>query len=412
MNFFSLSIALRYLFAKKKSLISVLSIFAISGVAIGVAALIIVMAVMNGFTNTLRDKILSVSAHGIITPLQIRSLPEDTKLLQDVLSLSQISGITPFVYSEVILSTPQGVKGLLVRGIDPLKAENTIQILSSLVEGTLMSLVEIPDPTAPRGIILGEELVKALRLSIGDTVSLLSSSGKKTAAGYLPKSLRFELVGIFKTGMFEYDMTLSFVNITSLRNLLGIAPTNVSGYEFSLYNLNDAQKVRQELTNKFTPPYSVRTWQDMNVNLFAALELEKTAMFIFLTLIIFVGAFSIVTTLIMLVLEKVKDIAILMSMGATQKQIRAIFVLQGTFIGIVGTSIGFILGITISLLLRKYQFISLPQGVYPFSTIPVIFIYKDIVLTIICSLLLCFLATIYPAHRASRINPSTALRYE
>lgn len=409
------TIAKRYLFGRKKSFISLLSIAAITGVAIGVAALIIVMAVMNGFTTTLRSKILSASANGFITFSERRAQPVNTRILETIGSLEEVKGVTPFVYSEVILSTQNGVKGVVVRGVEPSLAGSTISLLETLDSGSVEDLeinVLSSAKEEENGIIIGRELANSLGLSIGSSVSLLSSSGRKTSVGFMPKVVPFVVRGIFSTGMYEYDTTLTFVNIVALRSLLGLSKDAISGYEFSLYDIYTAPKVSEILQKELGLQYRVRTWQDMNVNLFAALELEKTAMFIFLTLIVLVGAFSIVTTLVMLVMEKRKDIAILMALGATPSSIRSIFLWLGMLIGTIGTSIGFILGLSLSLLLRKYQFISLPAGVYPFTTIPVLFSTQDIVLTLVCTMIVCFGATLYPSHVASKIVPTEALRYE
>lgn len=410
-----LTVARRYLFGRKKSFISLLSIAAIVGVAIGVAALIIVMAVMNGFTTNLRSKILSASANGIVTPTERRAQPFSSEVFEHISSLPQVKGVTPFVYSEVIMSTQHGVKGVVVRGVEPSLAPMAIEVLERLDSGSVESLefdVSQSDAVQEHGIIIGKELANSLGLSLGSSVNLLSSSGRRTSTGFMPKLMPFIVKGIFSTGMYEYDTTLTFVNIQSLRALLGLSKQGVSGYEFSLYDIYTAPGVAYKLQEQLGNRYRVRTWQDMNVNLFAALELEKTAMFIFLTLIVLVGAFSIVTTLVMLVMEKRKDIAILMALGATPSTIRRIFTYLGMLIGFFGISIGFIAGISLSLLLREYQFITLPAGVYPFTTIPVLFSTQDIMWTLICTCLVCFIATIYPAHIASKIIPTEALRYE
>ncbi|MDE7469296.1 MAG: ABC transporter permease [Desulfovibrionaceae bacterium] len=408
-------IARRYLFGRKKSFISLLSIAAIIGVAIGVAALIIVMAVMNGFTTSLRSKILSASANGIITFAERRAQSFNGTVFDTISSLPEVKGVTPFVYSEVILSTSNGVKGVVVRGVEPSLAISTIGVLEQLERGSVEDL-ELDISKAPNeqeyGIIIGKELANTLGLSLGSSINLLSSSGRRTSTGFMPKVMPFVVRGIFSTGMYEYDTTLTFVNIVALRSLLGISKEGISGYEFSLYDIYTAPRVAGILQESLGSLYRIRTWQDMNVNLFAALELEKTAMFIFLTLIVLVGAFSIVTTLVMLVMEKRKDIAILMALGATPVSIRRIFLLLGMLIGVIGTSIGFISGISLSLLLRKYQFIKLPAGVYPFTTIPVLFSIQDIIWTLVCTLLVCFLATLYPSYIASKTLPTEALRYE
>lgn len=383
--------------------------------AIGVAALIIVMALMNGFTTTLRERILSASSHGFVTPLGKRSVPYDASVSTFIQDTPYINSVTPFVYSELILSTENGVKGVILRGIEPITAGETITILSELKQGSVKDLEHnnVTDDThGIPGIIIGEELANALGLTIGSDVTLLSSSGRRSTIGFTPKQMLFRVVGIFSTGMFEYDSSLVFVNIVAARTVLGIRNDAVSGYEFSLTDLDKAPEAAKVLREELWKEYRVRTWQEMNVNLFAALELEKKAMFIFLSLIVLVGAFSIATTLIMMIMEKRRDIAVLMSLGATPAFVRAIFLWHGMIIATIGVAAGVILGVSLSLLLRKYQFISLPEGVYPFSTLPVIFSPTDIVLTIVATFALCFCATLYPAHKAAKIQPARALRYE
>ena len=407
---FETFIALRYLFAlRKQSFISVISLFAVCGVAIGVGALIVVIGVMNGFSTDLRDKILGVNAHILVTSLR-GGIKNYEKLSDEVADVPGVIGVTPFVYSEVMLSTRTGVKGVVLRGIDPSTSDSVLSLSKDMVSGSLSNLESNGDFP---NIIIGSELAKRLGLTQGSEVNLLSPSGRSGAAGFTPRVQRFLVAGVFRTGMFEYDSSLGYVTIPAARKLLGFKGDVVSGLEVSVNDVYNVEHISNELRARigsFT--VYVRHWQEMNANLFAALELEKTAMFIILAMIVLVGSFSIVTTLVMLVIQKTKDIAVLMSIGADVKSIRRIFMFQGTFIGMAGTAIGFMIGVPVSLLLKKYQFIKLPSNVYPVDYLPVRLEAFDMISIGVAAFLLCFLATIYPARRAAALSPSDALRYE
>ncbi|MFA9395889.1 MAG: lipoprotein-releasing ABC transporter permease subunit [Halodesulfovibrio sp.] len=402
-------IALRYLFARRQqSFISVISIISVLGVALGVASLIVVLGVMNGFTKDLRDKILGVNAH-VITMSAGGNMSGYTELTKEIEGVSGVTGATPFIYSELMASSPQGVKGIILRGVQPQSADKVLTIRNYMKDGGFPDLERKGLP----GIIIGKELAKRLGVGVGRRINLLSPSGKKTSQGFVPRVRNFRVVGIYKTGMWEYDSSLAFVTLDSARELLGWDNNAVTGLEVSVSNVNSADTVAKKITEKLGGyPFYARSWMDMNANLFAALKLEKTAMGVILTLIVLVGSFSIITTLVMLVMEKTRDIAVLMSMGATKKQIRRIFMLQGTIIGVVGTALGFALGLGVGELLKRYQFVQLPKGVYSLDKLPVIYDWKDLVAIGVSAMVLCFIATLYPAKQAAKLEPADALRYE
>ena len=407
---FETFVALRYLFAlRKQSFISVISLFAICGVAIGVGALIVVIGVMNGFSTDLRDKILGVNAHILVTSMR-GGISDYQELADEAKQVPGVTGVTPFVYSEVMLSTRTGVKGVVLRGIDPTTSSSVLSLSKDMVSGSVSRLSDNDDFP---GIIIGSELAKRLGLTEGSLVNLLSPSGRSSSAGFTPKVRRFTVAGIFRTGMFEYDSSMGYVSIPAARQLLGFKGDLVSGLEISVNDVYNVKEISRELRDKISSfTVYVRNWQEMNANLFAALELEKTAMFIILAMIVLVGSFSIVTTLVMLVIQKTKDIAVLMSLGADKRSIRNIFMFQGTFIGLAGTLIGFLIGVPLSLLLKEYQFIKLPSNVYPVDYLPVRLEALDLFTIGAAAFLLCFVATIYPARRAAGLSPSEALRYE
>ncbi|PKN08515.1 MAG: lipoprotein-releasing system transmembrane subunit LolC [Deltaproteobacteria bacterium HGW-Deltaproteobacteria-8] len=407
---FELFIALRYIFAlRKQSFIAVISLFAVCGVALGVAALIVVIGVMNGFTKDLRDKILGVNAHVLVSAFS-GGIHHPQELEELCRKVPGVTGVTPFVYSEVMLSARGGVKGVVLRGIDPSTSDQVLSLSKDMVSGSVNDLKDTDDMP---GVIIGAEMAKRLGLGVGELVNLLSPTGTPSAAGFTPKVRVFRVIGIFKTGMFEYDATLGYVTIGAARNLLGFKDDIVSGLEVRLADVYAAGAVSDAIRVKLHDfPVYVRNWQEMNANLFAALELEKTAMFIILAMIVLVGSFSIVTMLVMLVMQKTKDIAVLMAMGANEKSIRRIFMYQGSFIGAVGTALGYGIGLPVALLLKKYQFIKLPSDVYPVDYLPVRLEFFDMLLIGVAAMALCYLSTIYPARRAATLKPSDALRYE
>lgn len=407
---FELFVSLRYLLARRKqAFISVISLISVLGVAIGVASLIVVLGVMNGFSENLRDKILGINSHLIVGSVK-QTIENYDGLVDKSLKLDGIAAATPFIYYEVMLSTPTGVKGVVLRGIDPDTAGQVLSVERDLVSGSLKNLGE---PADTPGIVIGKELAARLGLTMGSRVSLLAPSGKKSAAGFSPKILFFNVVGIFNSGMYEYDSSLVFVSIPEAQKILGFEGDVVTGIEYRVTDIDAVQQTGELLVRALGgfPLYS-RNWIEMNQNLFAALKLEKTAMAVILTMIVLVGSFSIITTLVMMVMEKTKDIAVLMALGATPTQIRNIFILQGSLIGAVGTSIGFGLGLAICSLLKKYQFIKLPADVYYLDHLPVKTELLDMSLIAVAAMILCFLATLYPARQAAGMHPTEALRYE
>ena len=389
---FELFVALRYLFSRRKqTFIYIISIMSILGVALGVGALVVVLGVYNGLTTDMRDKIIGANAHGIVMSYVPAAFQQHPDLVQRVEAVEHVRGATPFIYTEVMLSAAGGVKGLVLRGIDPESAPKVLSMLR---------------------IVIGEELAKRLGIGLGSRVNLLSPSGEKGATGYSPRIRPFEVVGIFKTGMFEYDATLAFVDLKAARDILGLPDGFLTGIEIMVDDVYKADVIAQSVQDTLGSPFYVRHWMEMNANLFAALKLEKIGMFILLTMVVLIGSFSIVTSLVMLVMEKTRDIAILMSMGATRSMIRRIFMLQGTIIGFVGTLLGYGMGLSLGWALKRYRFIKLPENVYTLDHLPIIITWQDVLIIGASAMLLCFLATLYPARQAARLEPAEALRYE
>ncbi len=407
---FELFIALRYLFSRRKhAFISAISLISMLGVALGVAALIVVLGVMNGFSENLRDKILGVNAHILVTSLQ-GPFAEYQAHKETIGEFPKVRAVLPFVYAEVMLSSTRQAKGAVLRGIDPQAASEALSLERDMVRGDLRDLRAKGDPPP---ILLGDELASRLGLSLGDTLHMMSPSGQKSAAGFSPKIMSFRLAGVFDTGMYEYDSSLAYVSIPAAQEVLGFERDLVTGLEVRLSDVYAAKEVARDIEGTVSDdPLTARTWMEMNRELFSALKLEKTAMGVILLIMIMVGSFSIVTTLIMLVMEKKQDIAVLMSLGAKPGNIKRVFIYQGTLIGAIGTAAGYGLGLGLSYCLEKYQFIQLPQDIYYLDHLPIQLAATDLTWIGIAALALCFLATLYPASRAAKLEPASVLRYE
>lgn len=407
---FELFIALRYLLTKREhSFISVISLMSVLGVGLGVAALIVTMSVMSGFSTEFRDKLLGLSSHVIagVSGAPLRNFPAQ---MEKVASIKGVSAVTPIIYSEVMLSKAGAPKGVILRGIDLDSARGVLTIHKDMVDGRLEDLGA--DSAVP-GILLGYELASRLGVNVGSTVNVLTPSLRGSAVGFTPKVKIFQVVGLFKTHMYEYDSSSAFVSLAAAQEMLGFKSDAAMYLDVRLHDPDEAPAISSEILKKLGGmPYYVRTWIDMNGNIFAALKLEKAGMFVVLIMIVLVGSFSIITSLVLLVMEKTRDIAILMSMGATADSIRRIFLLQGCIIGGVGTIMGYILGLGAALAIREFQFIKLPPDVYPMDTIPVRLDWVDLTAIGITAFLLCFVSTLYPASKAASLKPVEALRHD
>jgi lipoprotein-releasing system permease protein len=410
---FELFVSLRYLLAKRRqTFISLVTFISIAGVAVGVMALIVVLAVMNGFQNELRERILGITSHIVVTSLK-GSIEDYRDVIARVEKEPDVVAATPYIYAQVMVSSQRGLSGAVVRGLDPESAGKVVNIGRNLKEGQLADLASVLDGQIPpyQGIILGTELAKNLGARLHDWINVLSPAARLTPMGRAPKTQVFRVVGIFESGMYEFDSTLAYVGLAVAQQFLGLGDV-VSGVEIKVNDIYKADRITNSLQAKLGHPYWIRDWMQMNRNLFAALKLEKAAMFIILTLIILVAAFNIISSLIMLVMEKTRDIAILKAMGANDSNIRRIFVLQGLIIGVFGTTLGLGGGYGLCGLLKKYEIIKLAPDVYNIPTLPVRMETLDVVVIAVAAVIICLLATIYPSWQAARLDPAEALRYE
>ena len=407
---FELFIGLRYLKAKRKqTFVSVISFISISGVAIGVMALIIVLGVMTGFSDDLRNKILGAKSHLVISQYgagitNYREIMEKVEKTKDVVST------TPSIYSQVMLSSPSNALGVVLKGIDVDSAPKVTNLASIIKEGNLSDL-KGPASSGRPGIILGKELAMILGVFRGDNIKVISPFGTMTPGGMVPRSKEFTVVGIFDSGMYEYDSTLSYISLDNAQHFLN-KPGIATGIEVKVKDIYRVKQTSQKIGKKLGVDYRVRDWMEMHKNLYAALKLEKMAMFIILVLIILVAAFNIVGTLIMVVNDKHKDIAILKSMGARSLSIMKIFILEGLIIGLTGTTLGILGGFLLAFLQNTYHIIALPPDVYYISHLLIKITPRDLILVVFSAISITLLATIYPSWQASKLDPVEALRYE
>ena len=403
-------IGLRYLRAKRKSIfISVITALSIAGVSLGAMALIVVLSVMRGFEDDMKTKILGTNAHIIILQ-QGAAMRHYEEIRQKAQEMKGVVATTPFIFTQAMLTSENNVYGILLRGIDPKTAGGVINIEKTLKQGRLDSLQQ-EEPSSPPGIFIGKELAQNLGVLLGDTVIVVSPLGALGPMGTGPPMKKFRITGVFDTGMYEYDSSLAYISLQSAQKFLSMEDT-VSGVEVKVQDIYKARQIAQAIQKGLGYPFFTKDWMQMNRSLFAALKLERTVMFIILVLIVLVAAFGIVSSLIMVVMEKTKDIAILKSMGATGKSIMRIFILEGLIIGVVGTVVGLLAGYTICVLLGKYQFISLPSDIYYISHLPVKMSVLDFFLVALAAMGMSFLATLYPSWQAAKLDPAEALRYE
>ncbi|GMT47452.1 MAG: ABC transporter permease [bacterium] len=401
-------IALRYLKSKKRRRgISFNTILSTGGVAVGVMALLVVLSVMSGFHEDLRKKILGVNAH-IVVLNYTGGIEDYGKVIKELKTVPRVTGASPFVLGQVMVSEGKRAHGVYLRGIDPAYENQTTSLRAHMKEGRLDNLTK--DSTLP-GIILGSELSNTLGAYMGDEINVISPVQDLGPMGMLPRVRKFRVVGLFEVGMYEYDTNLALTSLKAAQEFFRTGDT-VTGIELRINDIYSAPEVRERVQEVLGPPFYARDWMQMNKNLFSALKLEKFTMFVILTLIILVASFNIISTLIMNVIEKEREIAILKAMGATNRAIMAIFIFQGLMIGLAGTTIGVTGGYLLGYLLNTYEIIKLPSDVYYLSSLPVKMELSDFLAVSLSAIGISFLATIYPAYQAAKLNPVEPLRYE
>lgn len=415
-------IGFRYLKAKRKqAFLSIITIISILSVAIGVMTLITVLGVMSGFESDLKQKILGTNAHArVLKPGQ--GITEYRSVAKALEKVPGVEATTPFVYSEAMASTGKAVSGVILLGIDPHTAPNVTNLDQTLIQGTLHNLLSdnhpVPSSPALPGILIGKELAQHLNLSYLDEVTVLSPIGEETPMGMVPRVKRFIIVGIFDSGMYEYDSKWTYTSIASAQDYLRMGNA-VTGIEVKVTDAYQARLIAREIQQALGFTYYVLDWMTMNKNLFSALRLERIIMFIILILIVLVAAFGIISILIMVVMEKTADIAILKTMGAQARTIMGIFMLDGLVIGVAGTILGTLGGLLLGWNIQAvaegleglFGITVFPPDVYYLSTIPYQMRVEDIVLINFITIIISFVATVFPSWHASRLDPAEALRY-
>ncbi|MEW6614246.1 MAG: lipoprotein-releasing ABC transporter permease subunit [Thermodesulfobacteriota bacterium] len=404
-------IGLRYLKAKRKqTFISIITLISVGGVAVGVMTLIVVIGVMSGFKEDLTSKILGYYSH-IVVLKQSEGLDDYEEIIKKIEKVKRVKSATPFIYTQAMLSSKSGSLGVALRGVDPKTIGKVINIGSNMKEGSLLNLEGHDNSADYPGIIIGKELSRNLGIFYGDTVNLISPMGVMTPMGMVPRMKKFKIVGIFESGMYEYDSSFLYISLKNAQDFINM-PGVVTGIEVKTDDIYKVKEIASRIVRDLGYSYWTKDWMEMNRNLFAALKMEKITMFVILVLIIMVAAFNIVSTLIMVVMEKNKDIAILKSMGATASSIMKIFIIEGLVVGVTGTLLGTIGGYALGFLLSEYKFIKLPSDVYYISTLPIRIDSLDSILIAISAIGISFLATLYPSWQASKLLPAEALRYE
>ena len=420
---FELFVSLRHLKAKREQkFISLNTWISIGGVALGVMALIVVIAVMSGFGKDLRDKILGTNSHIVVTNITRPGMDNSEFVLKKIMEVKGVKAAAPFILNQVMLTFGGNSLGVVVRGVDPNREAMVSDLEKNMIRGDIGVLRKNKNVAAGpyrEKIILGKELAHKLGVQMDDTVSMVAPASHLTPMGLIPKIKLFKVAGLFESGMFEYDSSLAFISIQSAQKFFSMKE-KVSGIEIRVDDIDHADKIAESLQESLGFPYYARDWMRMNKNLFSALRLEKIVMFIILILIILVAAFNIVSTLFMVVMEKTKEIAILKSMGASRTSIMKIFSFQGLIIGVTGTLIGCIGGLAIvpnlndivGFIENLFGITAFPSDVYYLDKLPSEIQYLDSFLIVVFSIAICFLASLYPAWRASRMDPVDGLRYE
>ncbi|MBN1823984.1 MAG: ABC transporter permease [Endomicrobiales bacterium] len=395
-----LFIALRYLKARRKGVFTLLTtVIAVGGTTLGVAALVITLAVMSGFHRDIKEKILGIQPHLIILKEASSPFAEHSKVRETVSAEKQVRASSPFVYGQAVLRNNRLTSGVVLKGVDPAGENEVVGLNSRIIDGKKQG-------PADKEILLGNELAANLGAITGSEI-IVMAPGPSAA---VPRMEKLTVSGIFRSGMYEYDANLAYVNLSSGRKIFSLGEA-VTGIGVSLKDFNDASEIEKKLQERLMFPYYVRSWQRMNRSLFAALKLEKIMMFIILALIIIVAAFNIISNLILLTIEKTRDIGILSAMGFAKAKIARVFLFEGLIIGLSGIFSGLFLGLGLSLALKKYQFIHLPADVYYIDTLPVRIIPADIAMVAGAALIITVVSAVYPAYQVTKLDPLEAIRY-
>jgi lipoprotein-releasing system permease protein len=441
---FELFIAARYLRAKRRqAVIGIITAISVIGVAAGVASLIIALAVNNGFRQDLQERLLGSSAHVSLMRVQSDGITSWQARLQSLEKQPHVLAASPAIYEQVLISRGARAKGSILKGVLPDRERRVSELLESVKLGSVKPLIDSQnqsgdfapieqpsdspsakasnDPSSLEGqqvrfkslppIILGKDMADELGATVGSVVLVTSPQGELTPFGIVPKYVRFKVVGIFQSGFYDYDTAWALTDLRDAQQLFGLGDV-VSVLEFKIDDIYKAGDIGKQIEQAAGSGFMTTNWMEQNRALFRALRLERVVTFITIGLIVFVAALNILISLIMMVMEKTKDIAVLVSMGAKRAQVRRIFILQGVLIGVIGTAIGLVLGFGLSLAAGHYKWVALSAEVYSIDYVPFAPRIMDGVLVALVALAISLIATIYPSHSASKILPAEALRYE
>ena len=417
---FELFIAFRYLLARRKqAFISVISFISTLGVAVGVMALIIALALMTGLQEELRARILGATAHVYV--YKTGGIGDYRADVQKIMTVPGVAGAAPAIQGVALITSEQGRSFISLKGIDPELEQNVTDIRTAMQEGTVDALDAVAEGE-PEGILIGRQQADLLQVRVGDPVSLITDQGILTPMGVQARARTARVAGIFALGLQEFDAEWGFVSLRFAERLVGSEGCSVDVraeeglcaqlIQVRVTDINESPDVADRILEGLGSEYSAQDWGDLNASLFAALGLEKMAMSIAIGLIMMVVALQIVASLVLLVMEKSRDIGILKTMGTSARRISAIFMMQGTIIGLVGTSAGTIGGLLICWVLDRYKLVRIPQDVYQIAYVPFVVEPEDIALVVLASMVICFLATIYPSRQAAKLDPVQALRFE
>jgi lipoprotein-releasing system permease protein len=412
---YELFVALRYLFARRKqAFISVISLVSMLGVTVGVMALVIALSLMTGLQQGVRDRMLGSQAHVYVwKPAGLTDYPVEVTRLEQ---MTDVIGAAPALMGKALISKDDQQSFITLKGIDPGLESKVTDIAAALTEGRFADLRSATEEDVP-GVLIGHELAGQLGAHLGDSVTLLTPSGTLSPMGVMPRQRRLKVVGIFRLGLFEFDQAFGYVTLDTAARLTGKvdpvtgapAPDHI---ELRVRDIYGAAAVADTIGALPGGAYLAQPWSELNRSLFSALWLEKVAISIAIGLIVMVAALNIVASLVLLVMEKSRDIAILKTMGASAKSIRRIFMLQGLVIGVVGTVVGAGVGVLVATVLDRNQLIRIPADVYQLSHLPFTVVPSDVVLVVAAALVICFVATIYPSRQAARLDPAEGLRHE
>jgi len=407
---FEFFIALRYLLARRKqAFISLISAISALGVTVGVMALLVALALMTGLQGELRDRIVGSAAHVYVFKVDEGGIADYPAEIAKLRKVPRVIGAAPVVIGEGLMRSGGNEAFVTIKGIVPALESTVTDIGKSMIKGSLDALDEPAGDRTP-AIVIGRDLATKLGVMVGDSVTILTAEGTLSPMGIIPGQRRFRVVGIFSLGLFEYDNAYGFVSLDAAKRLFD--RSRVDFIELKVDDIYKAPEVARDVTARLGPVYVTQDWAQMNRSLFEAFWLEKYAMAITIGLIVMVAALNIVASLILLVMEKHRDIAILKTMGASARSIRNIFVLQGLVIGLVGTGLGSALGLSLIYVLDRYKLIHVPIDVYQISYVPFRLEVLDFVWVVSAAVLICLLATIYPSRQAAKLDPATSLRYE